>query len=37
MTQTMTQTYGITVDDISVTYNNGRLALYNTTCYVPAG
>ena len=37
MPQTMTQTYGITVDDISVTYSNARLALYNTTCYVQPG
>ena len=37
MTQTMTQSFGITVDDISVTYTNGRLALYNATCYVQPG
>lgn len=37
MTQTMTRTFGITVDDISVSYNNGRLALYNATCHVQPG
>jgi manganese transport system ATP-binding protein len=33
----MTQTLGITVDNISVTYNNARLALYNTSCRVQPG
>ena len=30
-------TYGIAVDDISVTYSNSRLALYNASCYVQPG
>ncbi|MGB7087174.1 MAG: metal ABC transporter ATP-binding protein [Phormidesmis sp.] len=29
--------YGIAVDDISVTYSNSRLALYNASCYVQPG
>lgn len=29
--------YGIAVDNISVTYRNARLALYNTNCYVEPG
>ncbi len=33
----MTQTLGITVDNISVTYSNSRLALYNASCYVQPG
>jgi manganese transport system ATP-binding protein len=33
----MTQTQGITVDNISVTYNNSRLALYNASCHVQPG
>lgn len=33
----MTQTLGITVDNISVTYNNARLALYDASCYVQPG
>ena len=30
-------TYGISVDNISVTYSNARLALYNASCYVQPG
>jgi manganese transport system ATP-binding protein len=30
-------TYGIAVDNISVTYSNSRLALYNASCYVQPG
>ncbi len=30
-------TYGISVDNISVTYSNSRLALYNASCYVQPG
>ncbi len=30
-------TYGIAIDDISVTYSNSRLALYNASCYVEPG
>ncbi|MGB3671135.1 MAG: metal ABC transporter ATP-binding protein, partial [Phormidesmis sp.] len=30
-------TYGIVVDNISVTYSNARLALYNASCYVEPG
>ena len=30
-------TYGIAVDNISVTYSNTRLALYNASCYVEPG
>jgi len=30
-------TYGIAVDNISVTYSNARLALYNASCYVEPG
>lgn len=33
----MTQPLGITVDNLSVTYNNARLALYNATCTVEPG
>ncbi len=33
----MNQTLGITVDNISVTYNNARLALYDASCYVQPG
>ena len=29
--------YGITVDNVSVTYSNARLALYNASCYVQPG
>ncbi|MEL7071851.1 MAG: metal ABC transporter ATP-binding protein [Cyanobacteria bacterium J06634_6] len=32
-----TATYGIAVDNISVTYSNARLALYNASCYVEPG
>lgn len=32
-----TQFCGITVDNLSVTYNNARLALYNATCTVKPG
>ena len=31
------RTYGIAVDNISVTYSNSRLALYNASCYVEPG
>lgn len=31
------KTYGIAVDNISVTYSNSRLALYNASCYVQPG
>ena len=31
------QTYGVAVDNISVTYSNARLALYNASCYVQPG
>lgn len=30
-------TYGISVDNISVTYSNAKLALYNASCYVQPG
>ena len=30
-------TYGIAVDNISVTYSNAKLALYNASCYVQPG
>jgi manganese transport system ATP-binding protein len=33
----MTQTFGITVDNISVTYNNGHLALYDASCHIQPG
>lgn len=33
----MNQTLGIEVDNISVTYNNARLALYDASCYVQPG
>lgn len=32
-----TDAYGIAVDNISVTYSNARLALYNASCYVEPG
>lgn len=31
------ETYGIAVDNLSVTYSNARLALYNASCYVQPG
>ncbi|MGD1864895.1 MAG: metal ABC transporter ATP-binding protein [Phormidesmis sp.] len=34
---TPSDTYGIAVDNISVTYSNARLALYNANCYVEPG
>lgn len=34
MTQTSFQSSGITIDNISVTYNNARLALYNASCHI---
>ena len=37
MTQTIAPTAGITVDNISVTYNNARLALYDASCNVQPG
>ena len=37
MTQTIAPTSGITVDNISVTYNNARLALYDASCNVQPG
>ncbi len=30
-------TYGIAVENISVTYSNARLALYNASCYIQPG
>ncbi len=33
----MTQTFGITVDQVNVTYNNGHLALYNASCDIKPG
>ncbi len=33
----MTQTLGITVNNLSITYNNARLALYDTSCYIQPG
>ncbi len=33
----MTQTLGITVDNLSITYNNARLALYDASCYIQPG
>jgi manganese transport system ATP-binding protein len=33
----MTQSYSIAVNNISVTYNNARLALYNASCQVHPG
>ncbi|MEM6596640.1 MAG: metal ABC transporter ATP-binding protein [Cyanobacteria bacterium P01_C01_bin.69] len=36
-TTTPSDTYGIAVDNISVTYSNARLALYNASCYVEPG
>ena len=35
--QKLDRTYGIAVDNISVTYSNARLALYNASCYVQPG
>ncbi|MBE9079571.1 metal ABC transporter ATP-binding protein [Romeria aff. gracilis LEGE 07310] len=35
--QSTTSTLNITVDDLSVTYSNARLALYNANCTVEAG
>lgn len=37
LTTTPSDTYGIAVDNISVTYSNARLALYNASCYVEPG
>lgn len=37
MMNSTTQAFGITVDNLSVTYNNARLALYNATCTVEPG
>ena len=34
---TRSNNYGIAVDNISVTYSNARLALYNASCYVEPG
>lgn len=33
----MNNTFGITVDNISVTYNNGHLALYDASCTIQPG
>ena len=33
----MTQNSGITVDNLSITYNNARLALYDASCYIQPG
>jgi manganese transport system ATP-binding protein len=33
----MNQTYSITVNNVTVTYNNARLALYNASCQVQPG
>lgn len=33
----MINSLNLNVTDLSVTYNNGKLALYNVSCYVPAG
>ncbi|MGB3533404.1 MAG: metal ABC transporter ATP-binding protein [Microcoleaceae cyanobacterium] len=33
----MTQTFGITLDNISVAYSNAHLALYDASCYVKPG
>lgn len=33
----MTQTLGIAVDNLSITYNNARLALYDASCYIQPG
>lgn len=35
--KTMTQTFGITIDNITVSYNNGHLALYDASCTVEPG
>ena len=35
--QKLDRTYGIAIDNISVTYSNARLALYNASCYVQPG
>ena len=32
-----TQSLNITVDNLTVTYNNAKLALYNASCTVEAG
>lgn len=37
MTSTFTYPSGITVDKISVTYNNAHLALYNASCHIQPG
>ena len=37
LTTTPSNAYGIAVDNISVTYSNARLALYNASCYVEPG
>ncbi|MDJ0508857.1 MAG: metal ABC transporter ATP-binding protein [Crocosphaera sp.] len=37
MMSTTTQPLNITVDNLSVTYNNAKLALYNANCIVEAG
>jgi manganese transport system ATP-binding protein len=37
MVHMLNTTLDITVDNLSVTYNNARLALYNTNCKVEAG
>ncbi|HHP7245421.1 MAG TPA: metal ABC transporter ATP-binding protein [Elainellaceae cyanobacterium] len=37
MIQSPTQTFGVTVDTLSVTYSNARLALYNASCTVHPG
>ncbi|MEB3211685.1 MAG: metal ABC transporter ATP-binding protein [Leptolyngbyaceae bacterium] len=35
--QTLSPRFDISVNNVSVTYNNARLALYNATCTVPSG
>ncbi len=35
--ETITQSFNITVNNLSVTYNNARLALYNASCIVKSG
>ena len=37
MQSNASSTYGIAVDNISVTYSNAKLALYNANCYVEPG
>ena len=37
LTTAPSETYGIAVDNISVTYSNAKLALYNASCYVEPG